>query len=123
MKTALKTEELALFLTAIYLFSLTDFTWYWFPSLLLLPDIGMLGYLLNTRVGAFTYNLLHHRAIAVLVFGFGWILQMPWIELTGIILFAHMAMDRIFDYGLKYADSFHHTHLGWLKLPAVRDNA
>jgi len=121
MNLSLKLEELALFLASIYLFSLTEFTWYWFPALLLLPDIGMLGYVVNTRVGAFTYNLFHHRAIAILVLGFGWIQQMPLIELAGIILFAHIAMDRIFGYGLKYPDSFHHTHLGWIKPPTAPD--
>ena len=23
-------------------------------------------------------------------------------------------MDRIFGYGLKFGDNFHHTHLGWI---------
>lgn len=32
----------------------------------------------------------------------------------GIILFGHSNMDRIFGCGLKYADSFRHTHLGML---------
>lgn len=31
--------------------------------------------------------------------------------LAGVILFAHASMDRIFGYGLKYADDFKHTHL------------
>ena len=34
--------------------------------------------------------------------------------LLGIFLFAHSAFDRIFGYGLKYADAFQHTHLGWI---------
>ena len=29
-----------------------------------------------------------------------------------IILFAHISMDRIFGYGLKFNDSFFNTHLG-----------
>lgn len=122
MKTTLKIEEFALFAASVYLFSLTDFVWWWFPVLLLLPDIGMLGYLVNTKVGAVSYNLFHHRAIAVGVWGFGWITQIPWVELAGIILFAHIAMDRVFGYGLKFPDSFHHTHLGWIKPPANADN-
>lgn len=121
MKISLKLEELALFIASIYLFSLTEFTWWYFPALLLLPDIGMLGYLVNTNIGAISYNLFHHRAIAVIVLALGWIMEMPWVELTGIILFAHIAMDRIFGYGLKYPDSFHHTHLGWIKPSADND--
>lgn len=122
MKTTLKIEEFALFAASVYLFSLTDFVWWWFPVLLLLPDIGMLGYLVNTKVGAVSYNIFHHRALAIVVLGFGWLMQMPWVELAGIILFAHIAMDRVFGYGLKYPDSFHHTHLGWIKPPANTHN-
>ena len=34
--------------------------------------------------------------------------------LLGIILFGHASMDRVFGYGLKFGDNFHHTHLGWI---------
>ena len=33
---------------------------------------------------------------------------------TGVILYGHASMDRIFGYGLKYGDHFQHTHLGWI---------
>lgn len=36
-------------------------------ALLLLPDIGMIGYILNAKIGTITYNLLHHRLVASLV--------------------------------------------------------
>ena len=35
-------------------------------------------------------------------------------ELAGLILFGHAAWDRLLGYGLKYNDSFHKTHLGWI---------
>ena len=34
--------------------------------------------------------------------------------IAAIILYGHASMDRIFGYGLKFNDSFHHTHLGWI---------
>ena len=49
MKTTLKIEELAQFLLGIFFFSQLDYAWWWFPALLLTPDIGMVGYLVNTR--------------------------------------------------------------------------
>ena len=110
----LKLEELILFLLSIYLFAETSFAWWWFPALILLPDISMLGYLVNTRVGAFFYNLGHHKAIGILVLLSGWYWGHDALELTGIILFGHSSLDRIFGYGLKYSDDFKHTHLGWL---------
>ncbi|QNL22038.1 DUF4260 domain-containing protein [Hyphobacterium sp. CCMP332] len=114
MRITLKLEELLMFMGSIFLFSLYDLAWWWFPLLILLPDIGMLGYLINTKVGAISYNIFHHKGIAILIFLLAFHMESHIGELTGIILFAHSSMDRIFGYGLKYSDDFKHTHLGWL---------
>lgn len=114
MNTLLKLEELALFVVSIILFIETDYTWWVFPALLLVPDVGMIGYLINTKVGAITYNLLHHKGIALFVLFLGLMVEKEWVFCAGIILLAHSSMDRIFGYGLKYFDSFKHTHLGTL---------
>jgi len=115
MKNTLKIEEAAMFGLSAYLFSQTDFAWWWYLALILAPDIGMIGYVINSRVGALTYNLLHHKAIAVAVLCLGWYFSNEWTVLAGIILFGHASMDRILGYGLKFNDSFYHTHLGWIK--------
>ena len=99
---------------SIYLFNQLDFAWWWYLALILTPDIGMLGYLINTRVGATTYNLFHHKGVAVILLVLGWYLQFEALSLTGIILFGHASLDRIMGYGLKYPDSFKNTHLGQL---------
>lgn len=112
MKNTLKLEGLAQFILGIYLFSLTSFAWWWFPLLLLTPDVGMLGYLVNSKLGAATYNLFHHKGIAILILWVGYFLDQHVLTLVGIILFSHSALDRIFGYGLKYEDGFKHTHLG-----------
>ena len=52
MKYILKLEELAEFILGIFIFSRLDFAWWYFPLLLLAPDIGMLGYLVNPKIGA-----------------------------------------------------------------------
>lgn len=114
MKNLIKIEEAAMFGFSIFLFNLTDFAWWWYVVLLLTPDIGMIGYLSDNKIGAFTYNLFHHKAIAILIICLGWYISNEWMELAGIILFGHASMDRIFGYGLKYTDGFQHTHLGWL---------
>ena len=114
MKNVLRIEEALLFIGSIYVFSLTDFAWWWFLVLILTPDIGMLGYLINTRIGAFTYNVFHHRGISVFLLVIGWYLSHDIIWLAGIIHFGHTSMDRAFGYGLKYPDSFKRTHLGQL---------
>lgn len=112
MKTTLKLEELALFLFGVYLFSLLPYAWWWFLVLILAPDIGMLGYLFGNKTGAFCYNLFHHRGIAILVYLLGIYLGSTPVQLAGVILFSHAAMDRIFGYGLKYDKGFKFTHLG-----------
>lgn len=112
MKTTLKIEELAQFLLGIVLFSLLDYAWWWFPVLILTPDIGAIGYLINTKVGAFTYNLFHNKAIAIAMGLWGFYFENPILILIGVILFSHASLDRVFGYGLKYADSFKNTHLG-----------
>ena len=112
MNVLLKLEEGALFLLCIFLFSKLNFEWWWFPALLLLPDLGMLGYLVNAKTGAFTYNFVHHRlvasAVAIYALTYG---NESW-KLAAIILFAHISMDRVMGYGLKHPDSFNTTHLG-----------
>jgi|GEM_PF-4447792 len=54
MKNLLRIEEAFMFGLAIYLNSFLPFAGWVFWALFLLPDVGMLGYLINTRVGAIT---------------------------------------------------------------------
>ena len=114
MKNLLRLEELALFLLAIYLFSLLDYAWWVFLVLLLTPDLGALGYLAGRRTGAITYNLTHHKGITVAAYLVGALLESQTLLLVGVIMLAHSSLDRAVGYGLKFPDSFDHTHLGWI---------
>lgn len=117
MKNLIKIEELAMFAVSVFLFSQLSYAWWWFAVLILTPDLSMLGYLYNTKSGAFLYNLAHHKAVAV---GFGLVgfqLANEPLLFAGILLFGHSSLDRIFGYGLKFNDAFEHTHLGYLKKP------
>jgi len=112
MKKIIKLEELGLFILGIYLFSLLNYQWWWFLVLILAPDLSMLGYIFGNKSGAFFYNIFHHRGIAVLLYIMGCYFKIETLQLTGIILFSHSSMDRIFGYGLKYESGFKYTHLG-----------
>lgn len=112
MKTLIKFEELLLALLAIYLFLGLDYAWWWFFVLFLAPDVGMVGYLVNPRVGGLTYNLAHHKGIAVALFLLGAYFQLQGLQLAGLVILAHSSFDRVLGYGLKFPDSFQHTHLG-----------
>ena len=114
MKAILKLEELAMLGLSVYLFSLLRFQWWWFAVLFLAPDIGFLGYIINSHVGSMTYNLLHHKGIAILLYVLGMLTDSEVVKLIGVVMFGHASFDRILGYGLKYADSFNHTHLGMI---------
>jgi hypothetical protein len=105
-------KEVAQFALGILLFSQLEFAWWWFLFFLLLPDLSMIGYVFGPRSGAYCYNFFHHKGLGVAVLILGYFLSSQNIQLTGIILFSHTAMDRIFGYGLKLNTGFKYTHLG-----------
>lgn len=112
MKTLLRLEELLMFGLALFLFSLLDSSWGLFALLFFAPDLSMLGYLANPRFGAWTYNLIHHKGLAITLYALGSLLVIPWLMFAGTLLFAHSSFDRILGYGLKHEDAFQNTHLG-----------
>lgn len=96
----------------VFAFSLLNMSWWWFAGFILLPDIGMVGYLHSNKTGAWTYNIFHHKGIAILVGFSGYLLANNWMLFIGIILFTHASLDRMLGYGLKYEQGFKFTHLG-----------
>ncbi|AWV99786.1 DUF4260 domain-containing protein [Arcticibacterium luteifluviistationis] len=112
MKKLLSLEELAQFAFGIFLFSKLSFAWWWFPVLIFLPDLSMLGYLFNAKIGAWVYNFFHHKALGIVILTIGFIYDFEAVSLTGIILFSHSALDRVLGYGLKHETDFKDTHLG-----------
>lgn len=112
MKNSLKLEEAFLFALGVWLFSGLSYDWWLFLVLLLTPDISMIGYAVNSKTGAYSYNLFHHKGAAIVVYFVGIVTGLAWVQLMGIILFSHSSLDRIFGFGLKYPASFDHTHLG-----------
>jgi hypothetical protein len=114
MKSLLKLEELLTIVLAFYLFLALDYAWWWFLILFLVPDISMLGYLLGPKVGAWTYNLAHHKGLAIVLFVLGSYVQVQGLQLAGLIILGHSSFDRMLGYGLKFTDSFQHTHLGMI---------
>ncbi len=122
MENLLKIEEFFLFGLVLFLFARLDYSWGASRYLLLFlaPDLSMLGYLANPRLGAWTlrhtqggaYNLVHHKGVSVALYVLGYLLSAPWLMFAGTILLGHSSLDRVFGYGLKYPDKFRNTHLG-----------
>jgi hypothetical protein len=114
MKNLLRAEEALLMFLPMFFMHELPMAWWWFAVLFLTPDLGILGYLANPKVGAWTYNLLHHRGLGVALLFLGVHLHAEWLQLYGLVMVSHASFDRIFGYGLKYTDSFRHTHLGMI---------
>ncbi|MCX2430196.1 DUF4260 domain-containing protein [Pedobacter sp. GR22-10] len=116
MAVVIKIEEAAI--TAVAIYFLTKYhlglsVWLW-VLLFFAPDLSMLGYLVNSRIGAFTYNLFHHRAVAIGLLAAGFMMHMDILISIGLLLAAHSSFDRMLGYGLKFSDNFKHTSSGWI---------
>jgi hypothetical protein len=116
MDIAIKIEEAAITAVSIYFLSKYNLGLpVWALALLFFsPDLSMLGYLLNTRIGAFTYNLFHHRGLALALLAVGFFMHVDVLITGGLLLVAHSSFDRMLGYGLKFSDDFKHTSLGWM---------
>ena len=108
----LRIEGATLFVASIGLFAFQGQAWWLYPALLLVPDVFMLGYLSNTKHGSITYNLGHSYPAAAVLTALGFMAGSTLTIAIGAIWFGHIGWDRMFGYGLKYATSFKHTHLG-----------
>ncbi len=114
MRNFTRVEELLLAVLAFYLFLSLPVAWWWFFVLLLAPDLSMVGYLFGPAAGGILYDLVHHRGVSVLLFIAGGLLGAAWLQAAALIMFGHSSLDRVLGYGLKYLDSFQHTHLGMI---------
>ncbi len=117
MKKVLQAEEFFLFTTSLYGLYLLNAEWWFYLLLIIGPDISMLGYLAGNKTGAIVYNIFHHKGVAVMFFVVGIIFQLWTIQVIGILLFGHSAMDRFFGYGLKYFAGFTDTLIGKIGAP------
>ncbi len=116
MKRILKLEEWAQLALAFYLLSIlpVHLSWWGWVVLFFAPDLSMIGYAVNSKTGAVLYNLVHHKALAAALILAGLVFDNHSLQAGGVLLWAHSAFDRILNYGLKYSDSFQHTHLGMI---------
>ncbi len=107
----IRIEEAGLLIAAILLYVHFHFSWVLFAVLFLAPDLSMLGYLANPRVGAAFYNLAHTLTGPIVLFGVAYVEHYPVALAIAIIWAAHIAVDRLLGFGLKYPGAFKDTHL------------
>jgi hypothetical protein len=112
VRAILQFESLLLFVAFIAAYWFLRANWIVFVVLLLAPDLAMLGYLRDTRLGACCYNAAHTYAGPVILGAVS--ARFYVLAPFAVIWAAHIAMDRAPGYGLKYGDSFGHAHLSML---------
>ncbi|ANB59125.1 hypothetical protein GFC29_2962 [Anoxybacillus sp. B7M1] len=110
-KILLQLEGAAILLLSLYFYSYNQFSWLLFFVLLFAPDISMIGYLFNNKVGAVLYNLFHTYSLPIGAVILGVLLSSEVVLEIGLIWSAHIGMDRMIGYGLKYSTHFKDTHL------------
>ncbi len=87
-------------------------SWLLFAFCFLIPDLGLLGYFVNSRVGGLTYNLMHTEIGPLFFAGLGYFMGPPIFLHLALIWFCHINFDRMLAIGLKIKDQFDETHLG-----------
>lgn len=109
-RALLHLEGAALFFLATVLYFRQGFAWWVFLLLLLFPDLSMAGYLGGSRLGSMIYNLVHTIILPLSLGLAAYWINWPLGQQIALIWLAHIGMDRMVGYGLKYPDAFKHTH-------------
>ena len=107
----LRLEGLAVLGLAIFAYGRLDYSWLVFVLLLLWPDIAVVAYAINTSMGTAVYNMLHTYIFPIILITVSILLSWSFGIQFALIWFAHIGMDRLFGYGLKYPSAFKDTHL------------
>ena len=107
----LRAEGMALMAVATGAYAVLGGNWSAFALLFLAPDLTMLGYLRDPRLGAALYNAGHSTVgpLALAAGGWAW---WPAALPVAMIWLAHIGFDRALGYGLKSPAGFGFTHLG-----------
>lgn len=106
----LHAEGAAVLLTAAFVYFRLGLPLWAFLVFLLAPDLSAIGYFFGPRVGSVSYNLAHIIVWPLLVGVAGWALGWVWTAPVALIWLAHIGLDRMVGYGLKYPDQFKQSH-------------
>lgn len=118
----LRLEGLVALAVGIVAYAQLDASWWLFALLFLVPDISMIGYLKDARLGAALYNAGHTYVapalLGTLAFWSGGTLALR----VAIIWVCHIGFDRLLGFGLKYRSGFGDTHLEPVSSARTIDN-
>jgi hypothetical protein len=110
----LRLESLLALLAAVigYRVALHGSLWL-FALLFLAPDLSLAGYAGKRRpaFAASVYNVAHNYILPALLGAAAWHWASPRSARIAAIWFAHIALDRLLGYGLKFPEAFKPTHI------------
>lgn len=115
VESLLRSEGLVGLVVGIVLYTRLEGSWLLFALLFLVPDISMIGYLRDQKIGAAAYNAIHTYLGPALLGAVAWWLGSVLIGQLAVIWMSHIGFDRMLGFGLKYPSGFGDTHLGMLK--------
>jgi hypothetical protein len=107
----LRLEGAAVFGVALFLYERHEAGWGLFLLLILAPDLSIAGYLAGPRAGSVIYDLVHTYVGPIVLAAIGVRGQIDLAISLALIWFAHIGIDRLIGFGLKYPTSFKDTHL------------
>lgn len=104
-------EGLAVAVGSLVVYFDAGYGWLLLVALILAPDLSMLGYLGGPRLGSLTYDLVHTYVGPVALGVLGVLGSYETALQIALIWLAHIGLDRLLGYGLKYPTGFKDTHL------------
>ena len=107
----LRLEGLAVLSGSLVLYFDAGYGWLALLVLALAPDLSMLGYLGGPRSGALVYDPAHTYAWPVTIGAIGVVGGLDTASQLALVWAAHIGIDRLLGYGLKYPTGFKDTHL------------
>lgn len=102
---------MAVLALSVLIYRHDQFSWVLFAAFFLAPDLSMLGYLANVRVGAGVYNFVHTFVATGVLFAIAILASRRQLLPVALIWTAHIGFDRMLGFGLKYPTRFKDTHL------------
>ncbi|MCL4255515.1 MAG: DUF4260 family protein [Anaerolineae bacterium] len=110
-KLLLHAEGGAIFITACILYARIGANGWIFALLFFSFDIFMLGYLRNPQLGSLIYNIGHTEIVPLALILLASLLTIEPLTAFALIWLAHIGLDRLLGYGLKYPTHFKDSHL------------
>ena len=111
VRLLLRAEGAVALLLSLAAYSALGYSWWLFALTLLAPDLAMLGYLRDPATGALVYNLAHTYLAPFILALVGYVAGLPVLVALAAVWAAHIGLDRLLAFGLKYPTAFQNTHL------------